>query len=115
MKLNKNLASGALAFGLILGLAACAESVTPGKTPQQVWIDAHPTTLNGDGECIEFDGEPCDDDPYDLDDWYESFHGTKAPSKKPTPRPMLTANQPKPSVKTVPAKTPGPVKTTKRR
>lgn len=112
MKLNKNLASGALAFGLIVGLAACAEGM-PGRTPQQVWIDAHPTTLSDDGECMEFDGEPCDDDPYDLDDWYESYHKTPA-VKKQSPRPMLTANQPKPSVKTVPAKTPGPVKTTKR-
>lgn len=106
MKLNKNLASGALAFGLILGLAACAESVKPGKTPQQVWIDTHPTTLNGDGECVEFDGEPCDDDPYDLDDWYELYHKTPA-VKKQSPRPMLTANQP--------VKTPGPLKTTKRK
>lgn len=119
MKLNKNLVSGALAFGLILGLAACAETVTPDKTPQQVWIESHPTTVNSDGECIEFDGEPCDDDPYDLDDWSEKYHGTPV-SRRPTPRPMQTAFQPKPStqapVKTVaPVKTPGPVKTTKRR
>ncbi len=113
---NRKLASGIAAFGLIVGLAACAESVTPDKTPQQVWIDAHPTYLNSAGQCMEADDEPCDEDPYDLDDWYESFHGTKAPSKKPSPKPMLTANQPKPSTKApAPVRTPGPVKTTKRR
>jgi hypothetical protein len=96
--------SGVLAFGLIVGLAACAESVTPDKTPQQVWIDAHPTHLGPNGECIEFDDEPCDDDPYDLEDWYESYHKTPA-AKKPSPRPMQTGYQVKPS----------PAKTTKRR
>ncbi len=99
MKLNKNLTSGALAFGLILGLAACAESVTPDQTPQQVWINAHPTHTGPNRECIEFDDEPCDDDPYDLDDWFEVYHKTPA-VKKPSPRPMLTANQPKPGTKT---------------
>lgn len=91
--------SGVVAFGLILGLAACAEGAVPDRTPQQVWIDAHPTRQGPDGQCIEFDDEPCDDDPYDLDDWFESFHKTPA-AKKPSPRPMLTANQPKPTPKT---------------
>jgi hypothetical protein len=110
VKIKTETVKAALAFGLIMGLAACAESVTPDRTPQQVWIDAHPTHQGPKGECIEFDGELCDDDPYDLDDWYESYHKTPA-VKKPSPRPMQTANQGKPS----PVKTPGPVKTTKRR
>lgn len=76
-----------------LALAGCAPK-GPVKTPQQVWIDAHPTHQGPNGECIEFDDEPCDDDPFDLDDWSESYHKTPV-VKKPSPRPMLTANQPK--------------------
>jgi hypothetical protein len=97
VKTKKNLASGALAFGLILGLAACAESVTPNRSPQQVWIDAHPTYPGDDGQCIEFDGEVCDDDPFDLDDMAKYPH--LLPSSKPVPsapRPMQTAKQPAP-------------------
>jgi hypothetical protein len=83
----------AAAFAIVMAVAGCAPS-GPVKTPQQVWIDAHPTHQGPNGECIEFDDEPCDDDPFDLDDWYESTHKTPA-VKKQSPRPMLTANQPK--------------------
>lgn len=86
---------------IVAALAGCAPTgpTEPQKTPQQIWIEAHPTHLNDRGECIEFDDEPCDEDPYDLDDWYESFNKTKAPSKKPSPKPMKTAFQPKPTKK----------------
>lgn len=94
--MNRRALSGVLAFGLIVALAACAESTGPTKTPQQVWIDAHPTSVGDSSQCIEFDGEPCDEDPYDLDDWFEEFHKTPA-VKKESPRPMKTASQPKPS------------------
>lgn len=90
---------GAVCLAIILTGCAPKGPVEQQKTPQQVWIDAHPTHVGDKGQCVEFDDEPCDDDPYDLDDWYESFNKTKAPAKKPSPRPMLTANQPKPSAK----------------
>lgn len=106
MKLNKNLTSGIAAFGLILALAACAETVTPDRSPQQVWIDTHPTHLGSDGECIEFDGEPCDDDPFD---WFDAYHNG-VPSTKSSPKPLT-----KVSSRPTPVKTPGPVKTTNSR
>lgn len=77
-----------------LSMAAC-QSSGPVKTPQQVWIEAHPTHTGPNGECIEFDDEPCDADPYDLDDWFESYNKTPA-VKKTSPRPMQTARQPAP-------------------
>lgn len=75
----------------------------PVKSREQIWIEAHPTQGGQDGQCIEFDGEDCDDDPFDLNDLYKSLQ----PSKKPTPRPMQTANQPRPT----PAKPSAPKKT----
>ena len=71
------------------------------ETPRDTWIDTHPTSVNSDGQCVEFDGEPCDDDPYDLDDLFESDGKPKLPSLKPgsarpSPKPMLTAKQPAP-------------------
>lgn len=91
------MALGTMAIFLVAALLGCTPKgpVEQQKTPQQIWVDAHPTHTNDKGECIEFDDEPCDDDPYDLDDWSESYHKTPA-AKKTTPRPMLTANQPKP-------------------
>lgn len=51
-------------------------------------------TYGVDGQCFEADDEPCDDDPFDTDDG--DIHLPK-PSKKATPRPMITANQPAPT------------------
>lgn len=78
------------ALMLPLLLVGCS-SAPPGKT----WMDLHPTH-GVNGECFEADDEPCDEDPYDLDDLFESSH-----SKKPS---VVTTK-----------KTPGPVKTTRRR
>lgn len=48
------------------------------RSPEQV----RPTHGGPGGECIEFDDEPCDDDPFDTDD-----DGViKVPKRKPTKR-----------------------------
>lgn len=84
-----------VAFVLAMSLVGCAPS-GPVKTPQQVWIEAHPTHLNERGECIEADDELCDEDPHDLEDFYEEQAKKRGESKKPSPKPMQTAFQPKP-------------------
>jgi hypothetical protein len=81
---------------LVLTVATVACEARPLKSREQLWQEAHPTQTGQDGQCIEFDGEDCDSDPFDLDDLYESAK----PSKRPSSRPMQTANQPKPSPKT---------------
>lgn len=87
------LAAGMMALFLTTGCE--------GNNPRDTWIDTHPTHAGPNGECIEADGEPCDDDPYDLDDLFESDGKPKLPtvkpaSKRPSPKPMQTAFQPKP-------------------
>lgn len=80
-----------IAFALLLvvfGMAGCGK-VTPGQINP---------TYGVNGQCFEADGEPCDDDPFDVDDLFEH--------KKATPTP-----KPKPPVK----KTPAPIRTTRRR
>lgn len=103
----------ALAVVLGLALGGCT-SQPEGPSERQQWIDAHPTHAGPNGECVEDDGELCDDDPFDLDDLYES-KGVPVSSRKPSPRPMLTANQPKPKASTRAPAPPAPVKTTRRR
>lgn len=83
--MKKTLATAVAAVLVAGALTAC----DPKPTPEQL----HPTYGGPSGECIEWDHEPCDDDPFDTDD--DDIHLPK-PSKKPTPRPMQTANQPKP-------------------
>lgn len=70
---------------LATGLAACDDRSLPERI--------HPTYAGPNGECMEWDDEPCDSDPFDTDD--NDVHLPK-PSKKPSPRPMLTAKQPAP-------------------
>lgn len=59
----------------------------------QVNPQPNPTYGGPNGECIEADGEPCDDDPFDLDDAFE--HGKrKTPAPYPlkkTPGPRVTS------------------------
>lgn len=94
MLLGMLLLAGVLAA--VMALAGCSSGpqVKPQKTYQQLWIEAHPTHGGPNGECIERDDEPCDDDPFDLDDLREgkinSYKGatpTAAPKPKPTAAP----------------------------
>lgn len=71
-----------------IGVAMVAVTVMAGcqQDPQapsreQAWIEAHPTHAGPGGECVEFDDEPCDQDPFDLDDL--DGDGVKVPSLKP--------------------------------
>lgn len=77
-----------IAAGVLVSLTACAPTgpVEPVKSPRDLWIEAHPTSIGDAGECIEFDGEECDDDPYDLDDMFELDKPSKRPVKSPAPR-----------------------------
>lgn len=68
-----------------IGLVGCDKVGTP--------TQLHPTHAGPNGECVEWDEEPCDDDPFDNDD--ADIHLPK-PTKKASPRPMLTARQPAP-------------------
>lgn len=80
-------------------LAGCTPSgpIEPQQSPRDLWISAHPTSLDEFGRCVEFDGELCDEDPYDLDDLWE-LDATKKSSAKPkasikpkaSPRPATT-------------------------
>lgn len=70
---------------IVLGMTGCSSGprLNPPKTHEQIWIDAHPTHAGPNGECIEFDDEPCDSDPHDLDDLREArVHRTASPSPK---------------------------------
>lgn len=58
---------------LALSLAACTDEINP--------CGVNPTITNMAGECIEADGEVCDDDPCDADEFDESDK-----HKKPTPK-----------------------------
>lgn len=96
---------GVVALGI--ALAACAPSgpVEPVRSRRDLWIEAHPTYAGPNGECIEADDEPCDDDPFDLDDLVEyDRHASKAPSPKVS----------KPKASTRPKTSPKPA-TTRRR
>lgn len=66
---------------LAVSLAACGDS--PPVDPCQV----QPTRTNVFGQCVEYDGEACDDDPCDADDLTES---DGSGHKKPTAKPKVT-------------------------
>lgn len=105
----KRYLTGLALAGLLLTGAACDKRATPEQL--------RPTYGGLNGECMEADDEPCDDDPFDTDD--SDIHLPK-PTKKASPRPMMTANQPAPTRPTVrkttaPAAPPAPIRTTKRR
>lgn len=87
---------GVVALGITL--AACAPSgpVEPYRSPEQLWIEAHPTHAGTNGECIEADGELCDDDPFDLDDMNEADSHVTG-SKRPSPRASTRKASPKPA------------------
>ena len=85
--MNKFLLAGILSAGLVL--TGCN-----GGTPSQI----NPTYGGPQGQCVEADGEPCDDDPFDMDDLFE---------KKKTPAPKVSS---KPVTRT-----PAPVRTPARR
>lgn len=71
--MRKSIATVTLAAVLTFG-AACET-----RSPQEV----HPTHGGPGGECIEWDDEPCDDDPFDADD----DDGVKPPKpRRPTRR-----------------------------
>ena len=53
--MNKFLLAGILSAGLVL--TGCN-----GGTPSQI----NPTYGGPQGQCVEADGEPCDDDPFDI-------------------------------------------------
>lgn len=81
------LAAGVMALFLTTGCE--------GHSSERPWIDTHPTHAGPNGECIEFDGEPCDNDPHDLDDLFEKAKPSsgKKPSAAPvrkTPAPRRT-------------------------
>ena len=81
--MNKFLVAGIISAGLVL-------SGCNGGTPTQV----NPTYGGPQGQCMEADGEPCDDDPFDMDDLFEDSH------KKSTPTPKRVVPSPKPRVTT---------------
>lgn len=95
---------GAFASGVTLALilSGCSSGpqIAPHKTHEQIWIDAHPTHAGPNGECVEFDGEPCDADPHDLDDLREArVH------RSPSPSPKVVKPSSKPAVKPSPKRT----------
>jgi hypothetical protein len=69
----------AVSAALLLGSLAAAGFGT--KSHQQPQPQPAP--------CIEADGEPCDDDPFDLDDIFEKKKVT--PKPVPTPTAVKTA------------------------
>jgi hypothetical protein len=77
----------AVSILIVVALSACAPSgpTEPQLSPKDLWISAHPTHSDEQGLCREFDGELCDEDPYDLDDLWE-LDGTKKSSAKPVPK-----------------------------
>lgn len=101
MKVNWLRVVGVLLLGfsatvIILSLTGCSSTpreIHKQKTHEQIWIDAHPTHAGPFGECVEFDGELCDDDPHDLDDLREAkIHRSPSPkvvkpSSKPATKP----------------------------
>lgn len=94
--MNKKLIVASVVFGLSMTACAPKGPVEPIKSPKQVWIEAHPTSMGDAGECIEFDGEDCDEDPYDLDDMTEyDKHGYTKPPTKPAAKKTPAAPKPK--------------------
>lgn len=83
-----------LALGLAIAVAGCSDP--DGQSTRDQWIIEHPIRTDDQGRCWEFDGEPCDEDPFDLDDLWEPGE-VKAPKAKISVKPVA----PKP-VKVIP-------------
>lgn len=50
--------------------------------------EVHPTRGNFSGDCVEFDGEACDEDPCDADDLFDHAKPSKVKaSTKPAVKP----------------------------
>ena len=79
-------------------VSACTPSgpTQPQLSPKDLWISAHPTHSDDQGLCVEFDGELCDEDPYDLDDLFE-IGETKKSSVKPKPKASTAKPKPAPT------------------
>lgn len=71
-----------VAVGAIL-LATLLTGCDQVGTPAQI----HPTHAGPNGECVEWDDEPCDDDPFDTDDLVEDSHKKASPKPAPQPSP----------------------------
>jgi hypothetical protein len=85
-------------LGTVVALAGCQSA--PAKTPQDVWIEQHPTHLDEFGRCVEADGELCDRDPFDLDDFFELERKTPSASKRAvTPSPARQSPKPRASTR----------------
>lgn len=91
MLLGMLIMAGALAVAMALAGCSSGPQLQPRKTYEQVWIEAHPTHAGPNGECVEWDDEPCDDDPFDLDDLREAKIKVTSPAAKPKPSPSPTA------------------------
>lgn len=84
--MNKHVTAGALVL-LLATMGACET-----RTPEQL----RPTHGGWSGECLEWDGEPCDDDPFDTDDDHPVWvPGSPKPSPKTpiTRKPMTTTTR----------------------
>ena len=76
--------SVAAAFILAASLTACDDTVNP--------CGVNPTSAGIFGQCVEADGELCDDDPCDADDFMDvDSHKTRKPTPKVT-RPAVKAS-----------------------
>lgn len=81
--MKKTIVALAAATGLLLTASGCNDS-QPAEQPQPL-------------QCVEADGEPCDDDPLDLDDLLKhpkTPSTTKQPTKPVMP-PVVTVPKPK--------------------
>lgn len=85
----KKLTIAAALVAVVMGTGAkCSDK----PTPEQL----RPTYAGPNGECMEADDELCDEDPFDTDD--DDIH-LPTPAVRTSARPMVTANQGKPSPK----------------
>ena len=78
-------------LGTLMAVAGCSERV---PTPRDMWVDQHPIHYNEDGDCIEADGEPCDEDPYDLNDFFELERKKASPQVTKTPGAVKSSAKP---------------------
>lgn len=79
--MNKHVAAGALVL-LLATMGACET-----RAPEEV----RPTHAGPSGECVEWDGEPCDEDPFDTDDDSDVVVPVPPKPKVPTaPKPPTT-------------------------
>lgn len=69
--------------GIAVALSACA---TKPVDPCQV----QPTHTDAQGQCVEYDGELCDGDPCDADDFSEVSERSKPSPKATKPKTSTT-------------------------